>query len=72
MWGGAISTKLWSTSAARQAQVWQTLGWLRQHVHPVGRALNAEDLVRQVTGRPLDSTAFLQHVRGKVQALQPA
>ena len=48
------------------------LGWLRQHVHPVGRALNAEDLVRQVTGRPLDSTAFLQHVRGKVQALQPA
>ena len=46
------------------------LGWLRRHVHPVGRALNAEDLVLQVSGRPLDSTAFLQHVKGKVQALQ--
>ena len=48
------------------------LGWLRRHVHPVGRALNAEDLVLQVSGRPLDSTAFLQHVKGKVQALQKA
>ena len=45
------------------------LAWLRRHVHPVGRALNAEDLVQQVTGRPLDSTAFLEHLRNKVQSL---
>ena len=42
---------------------------LRRHVHPVGRALNAEDLVRQVTGRPLDSTAFLQYLRNKIESL---
>ena len=45
------------------------LAWLRRHVHPVGRALNAEDLVQQVTGRPLDSKAFLEHLRNKVQSL---
>ena len=45
------------------------LAWLRQNVHGVGRALNAEDLVQQVTGRPLDSTAFLRHLTAKLKAL---
>ena len=47
------------------------LSWLRQNVHGVGRALNAEDLVQQVTGRPLDSTAFLRHLTTKLKALAP-
>ena len=45
------------------------LGWLRQNVHGVGRALNAEDLVQQVTGRPLDSAAFLRHLTSKLNRL---
>ena len=45
------------------------LGWLRQNVHGVGRALNAEDLVQQVTGRPLDSAAFLRHLTAKLNRL---
>ena len=45
------------------------LGWLRQRVHGVGRALNAEDLVQQVTGRPLDSDAFLRHLNAKLDCL---
>ena len=45
------------------------LCWLRQNVHGVGRALNAEDLVQRVTGRPLDSTAFLRHLTAKLQGL---
>ena len=45
------------------------LAWLRERVHSVGRALNGEQLVQQVTGRPLDSTAFLQHLGRKLDAL---
>ena len=45
------------------------LSWLRQRVHGVGRALNAEDLVQQVSGRPLDSDAFLRHLNAKLGCL---
>ena len=45
------------------------LGWLRANVHPIGRALDAEGLVRQVTGRPLCSEPFLRYLETKVEAL---
>ena len=45
------------------------LGWLREHVHPIGRALNAEELVQQISGRPLDSTPFLKYLDAKLEAL---
>ena len=45
------------------------LGWLRANVHPIGRALDAEGLVRQVTGRPLSSEPFLRYLETKVEAL---
>ena len=45
------------------------LSWLREHVHPVGRALNAEQLVQQISGRPLDSTPFLTYLEAKLVAL---
>ena len=45
------------------------LSWLRQHVHPVGRAVNAEDLVEQVTGAALSSTPFLRYLEGKLNKL---
>jgi carboxypeptidase Taq len=45
------------------------LAWLREHVHPIGRALNAEDLVEQVCGHPLNSDAFLAYLETKLDKL---
>ena len=45
------------------------LAWLREHVHPVGRALNAEQLVEQVSGRPLSSAPFLSYLDDKLSML---
>ena len=45
------------------------LGWLREHVHPIGRALNAEELVERVSGQPLSSGAFLTYLEAKLDRL---
>lgn len=45
------------------------LAWLREHVHPLGRAMNAEQLVQRISGRPLDSAPFLTYLEGKLAAL---
>ncbi|QEY31400.1 carboxypeptidase M32 [Synechococcus sp. RSCCF101] len=45
------------------------LSWLRHHVHPLGRRVNGEQLVQQVSGRPLEATAFLRHLSGKLERL---
>ena len=46
------------------------LAWLREHVHPVGRALNAEGLVQQVSGQPLSSAPFLAYLECKLESLR--
>jgi carboxypeptidase Taq len=43
--------------------------WLARNVWPLGRSVNAERLVQQVTGRPLGSDAFLTYLRAKVGQL---
>ena len=48
------------------------LAWLREHVHPIGRALNAEQLVEQVSGRPLSAEPFLAYLEAKLSRLSPA
>lgn len=48
------------------------LGWLREHVHPVGRALNAEELVEKVSGQPLSSAPFLAYLEAKLARLESA
>ena len=53
----------------REGDVTPLLGWLREHVHPIGRGLDAEGLVRQVTGRPLSSEPFLHYLETKIDAL---
>ena len=45
------------------------LDWLRTRVHSVGRALNAEGLVQQVSGQPLSSEPFLRYLEAKLEAL---
>jgi len=43
--------------------------WLGSTVWPLGRSVNAEELVQQVTGRPLSAQPFLAYLRGKVHEL---
>jgi carboxypeptidase Taq len=43
--------------------------WLAEHVWPLGRSVNGEELVQQVSGRALSSQPFLDHLRAKVAAL---
>jgi carboxypeptidase Taq len=47
-------------------------GWLARTIWPLGRSVNAEQLVQQVTGRPLGSSAFLTYLRAKVGQLAEA
>ena len=46
------------------------LAWLREHVHPLGRSVNADQLVERVTGRPLSTDAFLGYLENKLDRLQ--
>ena len=48
------------------------LAWLRDKVHSVGRALNAEDLVAEVSGHPLSSQPFLTYLEAKLIQLRAA
>ena len=47
----------------------EILKWLRSEVHPIGRKMNAEELVKKVTGKDLSSDIFLQYLEEKVQKL---
>ena len=46
--------------------------WLGQHVWPLGRLVNGEELVQTVSGRPLSAQPFLSYLEAKVQALTAA
>jgi carboxypeptidase Taq len=43
--------------------------WLGRTVWPLGRSVNGEELVRQVSGSPLSAQPFLAYLRSKVNAL---
>ena len=43
--------------------------WLRERVHPIGRRLDAEEIVRAATGEGLSDAAFERYVREKYGAL---
>jgi len=47
----------------------QLQSWLAANVWPLGRSVNAEELVETVTGRPLSAQPFLVDLRRKVEAL---
>ena len=48
------------------------LDWLREHVHPLGRSVNAEQLVEKVSGRALSTEAFLGYLENKLERLHQA
>ncbi len=76
--GHLISAQL-SEELERQLGPMQTLiaageesrlqAWLGSHVWPLGRAVNGEQLVERVTGRPLSAEPFLAYLRGKLEGL---
>lgn len=43
--------------------------WLAARVWPIGRSLQAEELVERVSGRPLEAAPFLAHLCQRVEAL---
>ncbi len=44
------------------------LGWLRDRIHQHGSRYTATDLVKRVTGRPLDPAPLLKHLNERVEA----
>jgi carboxypeptidase Taq len=43
--------------------------WLAERVWPLGRAVNGEELVQQVSGSPLSAAPFLRYLRTKLEPL---
>ncbi|WP_413442406.1 carboxypeptidase M32 [Synechococcus sp. MIT S1220] len=76
--GHLISAQLSATMTAEigspedhlsRGEVAPMLGWLREKVHPIGRALNAEGLVKQVSGQALSGEPFLDYLESKIAVL---
>ncbi|MFH5924189.1 carboxypeptidase M32 [Roseomonas xinghualingensis] len=49
----------------RQGDFGPLVGWLRASVHGQGSRLGFQDLMVAATGRPLDPSAFMEHLRGR-------
>ena len=63
---GAIETAIAAGEEPRLRQ------WLSERVYPHGRSVNAEELVRLVSGEPLSTAPFLRYLRDKLERLQTA
>jgi len=48
------------------------LGWLREEVHPHGRKMNAENLVRNISGSSLSSDPFISYLKEKLDMVSNA
>jgi carboxypeptidase Taq len=48
------------------------LHWLRQQIHRYGRQFLSEELCQRITGRGLDSGAFIRYLEGKLVQVYPA
>ncbi len=48
----------------------QLLAWLREDVHPIGRMMNAEKLVKRVIGQALSRQPSLDCLEGKLKHLK--
>lgn len=47
------------------------LGWMREHVHQHGKVYAAADLIRRITGEPLNPAYYTKYLRTKYAALYP-
>jgi carboxypeptidase Taq len=55
--------------AISKGEEWQLRDWLSRKVYPFGRSVNAEELVEQVSGKPLSSLPFLRYLEAKLARL---
>ncbi|MEY4360039.1 MAG: hypothetical protein RLZZ631_1525 [Cyanobacteriota bacterium] len=66
----SLEAELGSIEEILRAGEDQHLGqWLQQRVYPLGRSVNAAELVEQVSGRPLSHDAFGRYLRQKLERL---
>ena len=45
------------------------LGWLREHIHSVGRGRKAEELVQEITGQALSAQPFMDYLEAKYKSV---
>jgi carboxypeptidase Taq len=57
------------STIAKTGKTEALLTWLRSKVHSSGRFYNSEQLCRNITGKPLDSTVFVNYLRNKLHEL---
>jgi len=72
--GNLISAQLWETFRAahpdlddemRQGDFSYLLSWLREQVHQHGRKYEPQELVRRITGSPIDPAPYVRYLRSK-------
>jgi carboxypeptidase Taq len=72
--GNLVSAQLWAahaqTNPGIEAQVAagdfsQLLAWLRENIHQHGRKYEPQELVRRVTGSPIDPAPYMAYLRQK-------
>ncbi|MFN2298299.1 MAG: carboxypeptidase M32 [Anaerolineales bacterium] len=76
--GNLVSVQLWEAAARdlpdlesqiRAGAFGELLAWLREKVHRHGRKFSSQDLVRRVTGSPIDPQPYLRYLERKFGAL---
>jgi carboxypeptidase Taq len=69
LWAAAVRATPGLEADVRQGEFKGLRAWLREQVHHRGFLLDAEDLVKTVTGRGLTDEDFIAHVKAKYSAL---
>jgi len=76
--GNVVAAQLWAAlgraepgrdEAIARGDFAPVLGWLREHVHRHGCKFEPQELVRRVTGAPVDPEPYLQYLETKYRAL---
>jgi carboxypeptidase Taq len=79
--GNIVSVQLWEAarrdlpdldSQIRAGSFAGLLGWLREKVHRHGRKFTSQELVRRVTGSPIDPQPYLRYLEQKFGGLYSA
>jgi carboxypeptidase Taq len=78
--GNLISVQVWEAAARdlpglesqiRAGEFAQLLAWLREKIHRHGRKFDSQELVRRVTGSPIDPQPYLRYLERKFGGLYP-
>jgi carboxypeptidase Taq len=78
--GNLISVQLWEAarrdlpdldSRIRAGSFADLLAWLREKVHRHGRKFTSQELVRRITGSPIDPQPYLRYLERKFGGLYP-